>query len=111
MSGLKANPGGNISPDQTIGRDQLCRDCLSALDIQSIRLENERRLGKTTVIHKMVATAPKGTRTIVMEIGGLSSTIGFIEELIREIDNEIPEKGNSFKSRVQSLIGAIAGME
>jgi hypothetical protein len=111
MSGLKANPGGNIPPAQAVGRDKLCTRCWKVLDKQSLRLENERRFGKTTVLRKMQAETPLNTRSLLMEIGGLSSTTGFIEELITAIDAAIPEKGGSFKTRARNVIGAIAGME
>jgi hypothetical protein len=111
MTGMKANPGGNISAAYAVGRDQLCRACWNALEVQSIRLENERRLGKTTLVRKMVAMAPERTHTVVMEVGGLSSTVGFIEELIDRIDAVIPEKGKSFKTRARDVISAIAGVE
>jgi hypothetical protein len=111
VSGLKANPGGNIPPTQAIGRDKLCARCWKILDRQSLRLENERRLGKTTVLRKMQAETPKNTRSLLMEIGGLSSTTGFIEEFIAKIDAAIPEKGGSFKTRARNVIGAVAGME
>ena len=111
MTGMKANPGGNIAAASAVGRDRLCQACWSALEGQSIRLENERRLGKTTVVRKMVAMAPASTRTIVMEVGGLSSTVGFIEELIDKIDAAIPEKGKGFKTRARGVISAVAGVE
>lgn len=111
MAGLRANPGGNISAAQAIGRDLLVARCWRYLDGQSIRLENERRLGKTTVVRKMIATAPAGTRTVLMEVGGVSTTLGFIEELIEHIDAAIPEKGKSFKTRARSIISMAAGVE
>jgi len=111
MKGLKANPGGNIPPDQAIGRDSLCRLCWRALESQSLRLENERRLGKTTVLRILAATAPAGTRTIFMQVGGISSITGFIEALIREIDEAIPEKKGQFASRIMKVFDAMAGVE
>ena len=111
MTDFKANPGGNISLAQTIGRDALCAACWKTLERQSLRLENERRLGKTTVLRKLQAETPKGTRSLLMEIGGLSSTTGFIEELIDKIDSAIPEKGSSFRTRANAVISAIAGVE
>lgn len=111
MPYMKANPGGNIPPAQAVGRDKLCNDCWRVLERQSLRLENERRLGKTTVLRKMQAETPLNTRSLLMEIGGLSSTTGFIEELIAKIDAAIPEKGGSFKTRARNVIGAVAGME
>jgi len=111
MKGLRANPGGNIPPNQAIGREELCRLCWRALAGQSLRLENERRLGKTTVLRILKATAPAGTRTVLMEVGGISSVTEFIETLVREFDEAVPEKKGQFVNRIRSVVNALGGVE
>lgn len=111
MTGLKANPGGNIPPDQAVGREGLCKLCWRTLESQSLRLENERRLGKTTVLRILATTAPMATRTIFMEVGGISTVTGFIEALIKEIDDAVPEKKGQFSNRIVKLWDTLAGAE
>lgn len=111
MTPLRANPGGNLPANQAVGRAALCETCWTTLETQSIRLENERRLGKTTVLRLLDATKPPKTRTITMEVGGLSSTTDFIDELILEIDKAVPEKGKGFMTRARNLVGGLAGFE
>ena len=55
---MKANPGGAIAPEDVIGRDKLIANLWNILDRQSVILSAERRMGKTTVIKKMVLQLP-----------------------------------------------------
>jgi len=41
---MKANPGGQIIPDQVVGRDGLIRDLWETLERQSVLLTAERRI-------------------------------------------------------------------
>ncbi|WP_414587283.1 hypothetical protein [Scytonema sp. PCC 10023] len=56
---LRANPGGQISPDEVIGRDKLIQQFWEILERQSLMLNAERRMGKTCIIKKMQAEAPE----------------------------------------------------
>ena len=47
---MRANPGGEISPDEVIGRDDFIDQLWGTLQQQSVLLVSERRFGKTTVI-------------------------------------------------------------
>lgn len=49
---MKANPGGEISPSDTVGRDKLINRLWETLAHQSVVLVSERRMGKTTVVKK-----------------------------------------------------------
>ena len=59
---MKANPGGELALDEVIGRDQLIRRLWDTLNRQSVILIAERRMGKTSVIKKMVAWSTAGVR-------------------------------------------------
>lgn len=111
MFGLKTNPGGNIPPDQAIGRQQLCQSCWRTLEGQSLRLENERRLGKTTILRILQSTAPDRTRPIFREVGGISSVSMFVEDLIEDIDAAVPEKSGQFTERIRGFIKNLSGMD
>ena len=56
---MKANPGGYIPPEDVIGRDELIQRLWRILERQSLVLCSERRMGKTSIIKKMIAEAPK----------------------------------------------------
>ncbi len=57
---MKANPGGSIHPTAIVGRDRLITQIWKRLEQQCVLLNAERRIGKTSVIKKMVAEPLKG---------------------------------------------------
>jgi AAA+ ATPase superfamily predicted ATPase len=52
---MKTNPGGQLAANEVIGRDRLIAKLWQILERQSLVLTAERRMGKTSVIKKMVA--------------------------------------------------------
>lgn len=50
---MKANPGGQIALTEVLGREQLISQIRDTLEHQSIRINAERRIDKTTVIRKL----------------------------------------------------------
>ena len=57
---MKANPGGTIHPSSIVGRDLLITLIWKRLEQQCVLLNAERRIGKTSVIRKMVDQPPQG---------------------------------------------------
>ncbi len=54
---MRANPGGQLSPNEVVGRDRLIAQLWDILERQSVVLTSERRIGKTQVVKKMEAEA------------------------------------------------------
>ena len=52
---MRANTGGQIAPQDVIGRDQLIQSVWRALKQQSVVLTAARRMGKTSILRKMEA--------------------------------------------------------
>jgi hypothetical protein len=65
---MKANPGAIVSPSEVIGRDRLIANLWERLEQQSLILSAERRMGKTSVIKKMQAEAPKNKLPIYHDL-------------------------------------------
>ncbi len=84
---MKTNPGGNISPENVVGRDQMINSLWKTLANQSILLVAERRIGKTTIIKKMEVESPKNTVVIVRDVGGISNAIEFVERVTQDVEN------------------------
>lgn len=78
---MKANPGGNIDPKFVVGRDGLIQSIWEALEQQSIRLNAERRIGKTSVIRKMQAEPTAGWSPVYQDLERIHSP----EEFAREV--------------------------
>ena len=52
---MKANPGGFIAPENVIGRDDFIAQLWQVLAQQSVILLAERRIGKSSILNKIVA--------------------------------------------------------
>jgi len=110
MRTFKSNPGGQIDPEQAIGRDALCADCWRKLNQQSLLLRAERRIGKTTIIRKLMASAPTGVRTIFRDVGGSSTTTEFVELVIEDVETMLADK-KGFGAGIRKYVSSLAGFE
>ncbi len=106
---MKTNPGGNIAPNNVIGRDRLIKRLWETLDNQSALLVAERRIGKTTVIRKMEAEPTENTVIKVRDIEAVSSPTEFVERVTQDVAEHLGKfhkTARQLKSFVNSLSGA-----
>ena len=52
---MRTNPGGGLAPEEVVGRDALIADLWDKLERHSVMMTAERRMGKTSVLRKMLA--------------------------------------------------------
>jgi hypothetical protein len=52
---MRTNPGGGLAPEDVVGRDALIADLWDKLERHSVMMTAERRMGKTSVLRKMLA--------------------------------------------------------
>ncbi len=83
---MRANPGGEISPDDTIGRDQLIERLWNTLSRQSVILVSERRMGKTTIVKKMRTEPPSGTQSFYRDVENLDTPTEFVERVFHDVE-------------------------
>ncbi len=108
---MKANPGGHIAPSDIIGRDNLIQNLWNTLERQSLVLCGERRQGKTCVIKKMVAEAPKEELLCVYrELEGVRTPLEFVEMVFSDVRDYLSGLSRAMK-RVQQLLNYIGGTE
>lgn len=107
---IKSLPG-SLSVKQCVGRDALAKQCWGILREQSLRLENERRIGKTLLMDKMIEMKPYGFRCIKMEIGGVSSAADFVNAVLAQVEKAVPEHAGSIQTMFQKTVNALAGVE
>ena len=55
---MKAAPGAQLPIKDIFGRDPFIAGLWRILDGNSVRMEAERRIGKTSILHKMAAEPP-----------------------------------------------------
>jgi hypothetical protein len=100
---MRTNPGGGLAPEEVVGRDALIADLWDKLERHSVMMTAERRMGKTSVLRKMLAQQPPGVTAFYWDLENIRSP----EALVREIFNKVSEDlGDSQKwqGKVQQLL-------
>ncbi len=106
---MRANPGGEISSDDTVGRDQLIKSLWDTLSRQSVILVSERRMGKTTVVKKMRLETPVGMQAFYRDVENLETPAEFVERVFHDVEAVLgPRQRVAAKTRqlLQRLSGA-----
>jgi hypothetical protein len=87
---LRVNPGGRLSPVEVVGCDAFIAAMWDSLTRQSVVLEAERRMGKTSVLRKMAAEPAIGTCPIKRSLQGFHSPEEFVRGLIADTERVLP---------------------
>jgi hypothetical protein len=87
---LRVNPGGHLTPAQVVGRDVFIGAMWRALERQSVLLTAERRMGKTSVLNKMLAEPASGRYAIKRSLQGITSPDEFVRHLIADTEARLP---------------------
>ena len=107
---MRANPGGEIAPQDVVGRDRLIRRLWETLERQSVILVAERRMGKSCVVKKMQAEGA-GTRLMFYrDVEGIGSPIEFVEQVYHVVEGHLSLVGKA-AGRVRALVKQLAGFE
>lgn len=106
----KPNPGGQLSPDQIIGRDDLIARMWGILEGRSIYMNDLRRIGKTQIMVKMHAERPAGWRSAKCDLGGIHTAAEFATQAFRQ-SNEVLGSEKRTLRRMHELLGKAKGVE
>jgi hypothetical protein len=87
---LRVNPGGSLTPSEVVGRDDFIASMWRTLERQSVLLTAERRMGKTSVMRKMLAEPASGTYAIKRSLQGITSPEEFVRGLIADTEKMLP---------------------
>lgn len=101
------NPGGALEPHQVVGRDGLIADCWRTLAHQSVALLAPRRIGKTSILIRMAATAPEGFVVIRRDLEGVESVAEFAQLLFEDV-SRLLGGWRSTASRARAYIDKLA---
>jgi hypothetical protein len=107
---MKANPGGQIAPNEVVGRNELIAHLWRVLERQSVILTAERRMGKTQVIKKMEAEAPPSKLLIYHDLEGVRTALEFVEIVFRDVEGFLSLKKRSAE-RAKSILAKLGGGE
>ncbi len=107
---LRSNPGGDLAPDEVLGRDTLIRRIWEILDRQSVLLTAERRMGKSCLIKKMRSEPPQGVLAFYRDVEGVDSPLRFVERIYRDVEAHLGLLQRT-TGRVQSFLRRFHGLE
>lgn len=84
---MKANPGGQLDIKDVIGRDLLIEVIWDTLELQSVVLVAERRIGKTTVMQVMEELPRSGWRVVRRDVEKCHSAMDFAKQVYSDVDD------------------------
>ena len=107
---MKPNPGGVLTGDAIVNREKEIDLIWNALQNQSVVLMSERRVGKTSVLRKMLENPKNGWIPIQYEVEGKWHPIEFVEGLYetlleKDVLRKIEEEGFVPKERGKRKLG------
>jgi hypothetical protein len=109
---MKAAPGGQLPVQDIYGRDIFIADVWRVLDRNSVRLEAERRIGKTSILHKMEAEPPSGWEPVSLDLEKVHSAAEFAEQVCLKVRERLSfwkRQGSRFQAFLESLRGGEVG--
>lgn len=107
---MKANPGGQIDLKAVVGRDQIIEQIWDTLEQQSIRMNAERRIGKTTIIKKLCAEPRRGWVPIYQDLEQYHTASEFAMAVYREVEQFLSLSKRTAR-RAKNLLESIGGTE
>src|SRR5262245_15624139 len=108
MVGYAVNPGGMIDPDQVVGRDDLIRECWRYLQHKSIALVAPRRMGKTSIVRRMVANAPDTRRALSCDLEKFKHPADLVETVYRDCE-DLLSVGKRTRHRLKEYLHTLIG--
>lgn len=107
---MKANPGGQIDIKSVIGRDRLIQLLWETLAVQSLVMTAERRIGKTTVMRKMMGEPRKGWLPVYQDLETCHSAFEFAMAVYRAVREFLKAKERIARS-CKALFKKLGGIE
>ncbi len=107
---MKPNPGGQLDPNEIVGRDALIAEIWDILEGRNIYMNDLRRIGKTMILNKMAADPPRGWLVSKRDLGGLRTAAEFASRVYRDTHTLLTGKKRAMRQMTRWL-GAMAGAE
>src|SRR5260370_3311578 len=107
---MKATPGGILPVEEIFGRDAFTNHLWTMLERNSIRMEAERRIGKTCVLRKMDAEPRQGWEAIFLDVEKVHSAAEFAELLCTEVQKRLTF-WRRHGSRIRNFFHMLGGSE
>ncbi len=99
-----------MAPEDVVGRDPLIALLWRVLAAQSVVLTSERRIGKTSVIRKMVAEPGSDRVCFLRDVEGFRSPSEFIEGIYADVEPILSKKEKA-RLAMWGLLSKLGGTE
>lgn len=112
MEPMRAAAGAQLPIQHIFGRDAFIAGLWRALQKNSIRLEAERRIGKTSILNKMAAEPPSGWEPILLDLEQVHSAAEFAETVCGKVHERLTgwkKQGRRCMGFLETLVGASVG--
>ncbi len=109
---MKAAPGAQLPLDEIFGRDEFIADLWRVLDRNSVRMEAERRIGKTSILQKMCAEPADGWEAVYLDVEAIRSADEFAEAVCAKVHERLTywkKQGHRFLDFLKIARGATIG--
>jgi hypothetical protein len=107
---LQPSPGGQLAPEQILGRDAIIAELWQALDTQSVYVNDLRRIGKTQVMRKMHSNLPAGWHSVKRDLEGCHTVVEFVGLVCQDAMSVLDAKKKTLR-RIGKLWGSMKGFE
>lgn len=107
---MQANPGGEIAASDVIGRDDLISSLWDVLEVQSLVLTSERRIGKTSILKKMRAKARPGKLLVFHDLEKVHTPLEFAELVFADVEAFLSTKKRA-TTRTRKFLSGLKGVE
>ena len=104
------NPGGRLAIEDIIGRDALVADIREALEVQSVVLTAERRIGKTHVVIKLAHQPLAGQTLVSLDVGDVGSADEFTRKVIESVE-PLLRNTDRFKIWMTDIAAKVGGAQ
>ncbi|MGV3721942.1 MAG: hypothetical protein ACO1SX_13595 [Actinomycetota bacterium] len=109
---MRAAPGSQLPVEQIFGRQSFVDRLWEVLENGSIRMEAERRIGKTSILQKMEAQPPAGWEPVLLDLEEVHSAGEFAEKVCRSVHQRLTgwkQQGQRLKGLMDQLGGSAVG--
>lgn len=110
ISSMLPNPGGQLSPDSIIGRDQLILRLWQILQGRSLYMNDLRRIGKTQIMVKMHSEPPLGWYSVKRDLGGFHTAAEFATRVYLDATAVLSPQKRILRG-MNALLSHVAGTE
>jgi len=87
---VRPNTGGGLTPEETVGRDQLVAELFERLLHGSVRIEDPRRMGKTTTLKLLASKSTEDTPVVYLSVQGHATVDDVVLEIARALHSHLP---------------------